>query len=324
MLIIGPLVLMLIMGFSFAGAGLHDVTIGIYDKNMDASSILGNISYARLIYYNDLNACKRGVKYELDACVDIKREFKTKNIPRIDVIIYFDNSKKISTYLIPAIKNRISASSKGITIGAVDSAADKFQNARDYLTSSKSQLTRFENDIDSFISNLVKIKNDIDVYRRKFLSAISSSTRKMKSAIGQAQGAYEFSDSLYNTIDRQLDVIETRTDDIHNAAFAALSIIDHNENKTNLRNNLQNLDSYATDIKNSITAAKENIKNLRNLQTGMKNDIDDVKGEIDKLQINIEDLKKKLDDDYTELDRIIKNLESIRSEIRIPAIDIWF
>ncbi len=317
-LIIGPLALMLLMGFSFAGADLHDVTIGVYSEGVDSKYILGQFSYGKIIDYNSLDSCRRALISEgIDACLHMKNEFLSTGSQKINIIVYYDNSRKISAYLVPMIESKISASSKSMVKGAVDEVAVNFKTAQDFLQSSKYRISKFSSALESAILSLRRIKSGIESKAvlieneyysiEALLSGYENNVKKDKM------------DTISSGIDSALSTLNSMKTSVNEAETAIGSVIIIFENDENLTSHLEIARKAQDDIsyaKSRIDYLESDLRKIRSDADSYKNYITDMKKSLGDAAWSMKNLAGTIKKTASSIDDIVSDLESVLSDVK--------
>lgn len=311
-LIIGPLALILILGFSFANATLHDINIGLYNEDVDEKLILGEIDYGRIIRYKSLDDCNKGIiEDNLDVCLHMSNEFKTAGSSKINIVFYYDNSKKISTYIINELKSKITQSSKKITRDAVDVAADNFQSVYDFFSASKDQIDDYIEDAETSVDNLRNAKENI-----KRVETVIDSTYNSLYNLENELSDIEDGSTTYD-IERALDSTELQILAIDNNIAGAISnaryliMILPQENNTEIIQSLRDLDNDLTTLQGRLDELREDIQILKNTLNFHKSAIGELRTSVVSLRNNLATSKNFLNDVYNFIDSAIYEMNNM-------------
>lgn len=161
LLVLGPLVIILLVGFAFGGDEVHDVNIGIVSNNADSiAPITDSLASEAVIvvdYRGNLNRCTMDLKLDrVQVCAEFSDDFtvtKTKVLGKI--VFYYDNSRyNLAAYLSEYIKGKIAITSEQITLEAATNILNDIEDAVMFME--EARVT-----IDKFIENIITIRDDL-------------------------------------------------------------------------------------------------------------------------------------------------------------------
>src|SRR3989344_5537261 len=133
LLILGPLALILIIGFTSAGETAHGVQIGITADNYSSIKDLTNKieKIGNLEKYEDINECIDNLKNnKKHLCIEVEQELTEDQtiFPRGIFTFYYDESrKKLSDSIITEINKIIGETSEDISIKSTTGILDEIQ-----------------------------------------------------------------------------------------------------------------------------------------------------------------------------------------------------
>src|SRR3989344_8005461 len=122
LIILAPLFLILLVGYSFSGETLHDINIGVIaDSKTNIDLFTKNISsFAQVTRYPSLGSCLLDLKDEnAHLCVEIKGTLQTSDgkIPQGEIKVHYDNTRKrVSLLLLSQIKEYFGLTAQEISL----------------------------------------------------------------------------------------------------------------------------------------------------------------------------------------------------------------
>jgi ABC-type multidrug transport system permease subunit len=168
LLIIGPLFLILLIGFAYSGDGIHDINIGIIAGNYEIlEPAFQNFSnFANIKKFDSTKNCLSEItEQNVHICLEFSDDFITANeIPSGSIVFYFDNSQKsLSNSIVTQISNFFGVQAEKISI---DSAKTIFANIENMVV----YLHDKNQDIFVLVNESKTIKNEILLRRDRIVS----------------------------------------------------------------------------------------------------------------------------------------------------------
>jgi ABC-type multidrug transport system permease subunit len=160
LLVFGPLVLILLIGFAFGGDEVHDINIGVVTQDMGSiNSIIDSLASREVAIheYNNFNMCMFDLKLDkIQVCALFSDDFIATNKKVTGKItFYYDNSRyNLASYLSDYIKDKIAITSEQITLEAATNILNDIESAVTFMQDAKLS-------IDQFIEDIINIRNDL-------------------------------------------------------------------------------------------------------------------------------------------------------------------
>lgn len=304
LLILAPIILMFIVGFTYSGEALQDTTIGLIDTQSDFFKF-NEIEFVNFVSNGNsegLNDCiKELKKSELELCICFKPQYdKNDNLISGQIIYYIDNTRpQISDILVGVFNSYIDKKTKEIsskTVTDIFSEIDKtvifMQDNQELISNIKEDINTTKVNIESFQKYLNKANEDYDIIYREIKASqvIFNNNFNMinKDAIELKNNLDDLLDDIYN-LNNNIDDIEDDIDDIIDAInfFASIepsiySYISVNDLEY-IKNTLQSLEYETATI-------SVNIQNVQNALDKI-NDISIMQTEMNKIVEEIEQVK---------------------------------
>lgn len=219
LIIIAPLLLILLVGYSLSGETLHDINIGVIAPDtLSLDEFQQNVTgIAVITKYNDVNSCLADMVLQRShICLEITGEFNSEGgdtnaneIPSGDVKFYYDNTRMKTTLpLMTQIKDFFGLTSERISLISTQTIFDNLQNFVGYLSGriddleeSKKEAESIRQDLIERREQLVKVRND---FRPKYLAvkAVQKDVHKYSDSFTNS------TDSLIGSLDQLKSAIK--------------------------------------------------------------------------------------------------------------------
>jgi ABC-type multidrug transport system permease subunit len=172
MLVLGPLLLILLIGFAFSGTGLHDIKIGVYSEDIQSlEPLLKNMSeMGQIITYPSIERCIYDLSVEnVHICMQFSKGFMQQaqqaadsdsgnsTIPGGEVYLYYDNTKpKLSDALVNSVNKFIGSKSKEISLVSAKTILDNIQSLVFFLKSKEQDIVSLKVEASGIRESLVE------------------------------------------------------------------------------------------------------------------------------------------------------------------------
>jgi ABC-type multidrug transport system permease subunit len=278
LIILAPLLLILLIGYSFSGEELHGIKIGVVTSGyVDLTDFKSNVSgFGEIVTYNKLSYCILQMSMQkIHICMEMKGNLSAAagEIPSGEINIYYDNTRKrTSLLLISQLKDYFGLTSEKI---ALISTEQIFSNIQDILVFLGERI----GDIDKTRAEAETIRQDLTERRDKLVQVR-----------GEFEPRYEYVKSLQQDFNEQTESFDNKTD----------SLIESAENAKNLAQAIMML-NLVPENSTEFSALNSTIINL-------ENDIDDIRKTKNSADSRLEKIKESVDSIIAELDMINQSL----------------
>ena len=139
LIVLAPLFLILLVGYSFSSDTLHDIKIGVNAiGDIDLDEFAQNVSsFGKVIEYNNTERCLIDLALQRNhLCLEIIGSFTAEKgeIPTGEVKFYYDNTrKKISLMLLSELKDYFGLTSERISLISTQEIFDNIQQFLNYI-----------------------------------------------------------------------------------------------------------------------------------------------------------------------------------------------
>jgi ABC-type Na+ efflux pump permease subunit len=160
-IILGPLILLALVGYALSGSEIHDLSVGLITNEQSIVSDLQQVMQetATIVSYNLIDDCIDDMKFEkIELCVVIRGNFKpvAKDLASGEVTFYYDNTRpKVTLLLLTAFKQQLGLTSEQI---GVTSAGVILNDLSDFVGFLGARI----NDIGNIEEQTGKIKLDLE------------------------------------------------------------------------------------------------------------------------------------------------------------------
>lgn len=135
-LILGPLLLLVLVGFALSGTEAHGIRIGITGDMPSALLLNGTIDR-----FDETDACVDALRHQsIHMCVEFV-DFSTQGTPQGTVIFHFDETRqKVSTIVLQEVSRALGGESSRIRVGAVQALLDEFGRIASLMSQKRQDL----------------------------------------------------------------------------------------------------------------------------------------------------------------------------------------
>ncbi|MFH1053353.1 MAG: ABC transporter permease [Candidatus Woesearchaeota archaeon] len=342
LIIIAPLILILLIGYSFSNDEVSGIVIGIINEDEGNSliSLEGLESYSSITNFNNVDDCINKLKKQkLHICIlfkDIRSEQEEisdfSKLSSGKITYYYDNSrKKISLLIIQNLQEVLGLESEKISIELTQSIIEKIQGLVIFINENKNTFEQFKNESYAMQKDLEERKIRLEYVRREFLkpynqvknlqSEIQNSTLEIEDALSDIAnetkiaialikaGSTVINDTLgLNSLNITLN--ESDQDIIENLSIIAMDqLITQLEKQATILDNLTN---------KTIERINTSIESINQAVTKLDLIKDAIDFEIESTiiyQNKINESVKKLDQLNADLDQRLLNLKTLDPEM---------
>jgi len=307
LLVLGPLLLILLIGFAFSGEELHNINLGIISEDKEIEHIL-NFTQGNINYFEDAESCIEKIKESnVHICLEFSKNFiktsEEKIIPTGTINFYYDPSDKaLANLLIEGIQKSLGLKAQEISITSAKTIFGKIQTLVVFLVGAKE-------DSENLIAEAYSIRKDL-VERRDFLTNISDNFNPTYETIKNLQNIINTNNDFENSVsnlDEGIDKIDLfinssmNYEDITNLTNTTANITELNLLLQSIKQELENIRNYGYISVSYINQTRENI-NLLIYQ-------------IDQIKFYLDEEIKRTDDNIAKLDKAIARIKEINSNL---------
>ncbi len=223
-IILGPLLVIFLVGAAFDNANTYGLNIGFYSEEYTdlTNSFISNLQEKefKIVKYGSQDECVNDIKEgRIHACIIFPKDLEVPDVDRINEITYFVDYSRIN--LVWAITNvlneKIEKKNSEISRDLVQILLDKLKLVKDKVTQEKAAVGNLNNEISGtkqIISNAQQQLNNIDLKSvnidQAIISNLSSNLDGLGKSIGQELNLTE-------------DAIEELEDEIKSASYTNAS-----------------------------------------------------------------------------------------------------
>ncbi|MFH0876538.1 MAG: ABC transporter permease [archaeon] len=181
LLVIGPLILILIIGFAFSGDTVHDINIGVISSDPESlGPVIANFTGIGIVrQYDNVTLCIDDVELEkTHICILFGDNFmqvkEGELIPSGTLTFYYDNTrKKITTAILNQLTDYLGTQSEEISIESAKTILGNIQTLVVFLD-------RRNDDIDALVNESYNIRESLLERKERMIKLRSEFTPKYK------------------------------------------------------------------------------------------------------------------------------------------------
>ncbi|MCM2325777.1 MAG: ABC transporter permease [Candidatus Woesearchaeota archaeon] len=253
LLVVGPLVLILLIGFTYSGEGIHDIRIGVVSSDYEKlQGAFANFTYAEVVKYDTAEGCMNDLaKQNNHICLEFSDSFMGGEVPSGTIVFYFDNSRKvISSKIVDTISSYFGVQAEKVSIESAQTLFSNIQNIVVYIDSKNDDIFVLVNESINTREQILKRRERLielrDDFTPVYLDVIMIQSR-MDNLSSDLDMNYEDYNESLSEMTHEIDMLEAELNSLYpllppayyyNGSFHNLSYI--------LENNLTsiNLSSY--------------------------------------------------------------------------------
>ena len=312
LLIIGPLFLILLIGFTFSGEDINDIRIGIFSEDIEASNgIIENLrgENIKIAMYDKEDICKEGIiKGDVHLCtVFLDDENKENN----NIIFYYDNTQfNLAKSILEYLKERVGFTAQQITLETTEALLDHIDNSLifmqqmlDELDILKTEVITIKGELNSLHSDLIDVQHDfLPKYQRiKEIEPIINSTKiEFVKKKGELENETARMIEILSGVNKGIVRLEDLLDNLNNIRMLNAGE-DVNITDINTTNITIDAEEYKKSLVEEILNNTREIKRMGNLTIMSMNKVIELLNDTEKETINIS----------IELSKTIKELDKI-------------
>ncbi|MFH1211708.1 MAG: ABC transporter permease [Candidatus Woesearchaeota archaeon] len=299
MILLGPLLIILLVGLAFNNTRSYDLAIGTYssgynDLTMKYVSALENSSY-QVIKFTDLPACINRVKDgTIHTCIAFPDNFVIENEKDLEIKFYVDYSRLNLVHMV------IGTLSSGV-------AQESTELTVQYATILLQKIDSAKSSIDTIIKDVISLEESSSA-NIEDADALISEAESLDLETGEIDmsGIVSEAESLYSDTEE----IQASGEDAVDRGFLLIK---------ELQGKTINATSILNDFKNDMEDINESIDGLTNL-TSLE--FDTLISTIENASSAVSDLKTKLDAAKTSKTNIISGLNTLKENLDTLGKDI--
>ena len=174
LIIIAPLLLILLVGYSLSGEGLHDITIGVVSENdQGVGTFIEQMrGEGEVLRYSSKEQCVFDMqRAKAHLCVLISGDFigEKDGVPYGDIAVIYDNSRKqVALLLLGQVREFFGLSSEQITLLSTQAVFSNLQNLVTFLQARIGDLENVEKSALEIRADLLSRQQELIEFHSKF------------------------------------------------------------------------------------------------------------------------------------------------------------
>lgn len=356
LIIIAPLLLILLVGYSLSSDSLHDIKIGVAaPATLDLAEFQKNITgAAQIIKYGQIESCLEDMALaNTHICLEITGDMKPKGdeLPTGEVKFYYDNTRmKMTLPLMTQIKDFFGLTSEKISLISTQTIFDNLQNFVGYLNQrindledSKKEAESIRQDLIERREQLVKVRGDFkpkylavkavqkDVH--KYSSSLTNSTDALIDSLDQLKSAIQTAEQSASVVSNPLSGLNAFNASLPNITLPNASLPNISLPNLTLPNiTIPNitlprapknvtignyvLNISSSELENQIDSVKSKTVVTRNEVSNVTRTFDDAVKQLDDIDALLEGEINRTDNYIVKINQSVKKMDAIIAEAR--------
>ncbi|MBU0536555.1 MAG: ABC transporter permease [Nanoarchaeota archaeon] len=307
LIVLAPLLLILIVGYSFSGDQLHDINIGVIaDKNIDLSGFSEQVSdFGTLYRYPSLDSCiPRMIDERVHMCLVIEGSLSPKpgEIPSGEITFYYDNTReKISLLLMSELKDYFGLTAEQISLISTQEIISSLQELLVFLNH------RID-DVDSIKNESQKIMGDLQERKTKLIEVRDDFTPR-----------YLYVKDVQKEFNNNADALEADSDSLIQSLEDLKKVTQSLKEEAelfNLTNSTEALDLMILRIDSQINVLKDSTQNTVDQANNISVSLNQAVVELDSINLLLNEEINRTDDYIILINESVKKIDNISTEAR--------
>jgi ABC-type polysaccharide/polyol phosphate export permease len=311
LIILAPLILIVLVGFSFSSDTLHGIKIGaIAQGDIDLTGLKANVAeFGEIVEYDDTKDCVLDMTFEkIHICLEFRGSFAAKKgeIPTGEITFYYDNTRqKLSLLLMNELKEYFGLTAEKISLISTQEIFNNLQSLMSYINARI-------NDIDDIKDKSKEIKEDLIERKQELIEVRDDFTPKYKLVKSMQSSVTSYTNS-FNQASGALAASLNSLKDTTNSLRIGLDKLESLSNATNIT-----LQAKLVDL--AISQLHREIDNTASLTNTTIAEVNRIKSSLDSVVTELDDINKLLNDEIERSDEYIDLIdESIDEMERIST-----
>lgn len=259
-MILGPLLIVLLVGTAYNTSGLYDINIGVYsnaysDLSNNLLNVLDDDSFS-IKKYESEEKCRNSVmEAESHLCIILPDNMIISNENKNEIIFYADYSRINLVYtIVDILSRRLANKESELSIDLTENLVNKLNEAKEGLSSERSTL-------DAIITSNDELKGKIETNEEKLNSLDLSSNKtgnftEIYDEIDNIESSYNLSSSVFDDLKELVEGMESEIDNAYSRLKTASNTV--SDSITDLNKIVGNLEEDKKDV----IGAKENVNKV--------------------------------------------------------------
>ncbi len=331
LLVLGPLFLILIIGFAFSSETLHDISIGVHAPlNAGIQDIVDALESEEvsIVYFHRIDTCIRAMThYAVTLCADFSSDFGNATG---SITFYYDTTRyNLVHYILEYLKDKVAISSEQISL---ELAEQVFFDIKQFVTdmeTGQQQVHDLQKSALILQEDLVTAHNDVVLAQDAFLPQYMK-IKDMQHQLNQT--VFQYSEQYSKNANRTLVLADLVTERDTLVAFnTSVAGIQDTLSAATFFSNFTYNETLFTGVYDSVTETTvfldSSIKYLNatmdlttltiNQTTKILQHIDLIVGYLDAMNLSLAETEQKLRFDIENIDRGIQNLEGLSASFDV-------
>ncbi len=307
MLIIGPLLIIAILAFSFSSSGFRNVKLGyVNEAEFEMDSLVDSLSYMGKFYpYTNLDVCKdKLMRQALHGCLHIR----SLGGDRVGIEAHFDNGREIiSLILLENLKSAVIEKENVIVESATEGMLSQVSSVALLMDEGEALLYEMINSLEVQRRQLVDARARIHDAETKYDNALYDAHRNYDSLIVNSG---EYGEDAVDEIESARTRVTNTITMMHNLRSTALYL-----NDSYTADQISSNINYLEDIEDDLWTLQYNVQSDMGVYKSRLGDVDDILDDADDAQVYFDDALRELNTMIITLDSRLVSLRSTKDKI---------
>ena len=302
--VLGPLLIIFLVGLAFDTSGMYNINIGVYSSEYNdlTNSFVNNLNEKefKVTKYSTEESCTDAIKKgDSNACMVFPPNMVIGPDIQNEIVFYVDNSKiNLVWMILDTLSSKLSSRSKEISMNLTEMLISKLQETRSEIFSKKSLASENQADSQQVADSLISIKTGLDSLNLTF------NAEDFKLA------------NLTNTTDlikSEEDNLKTNLLALADSADVEIGTVKNEINALNISSsNKEDMIDELNIAQNAITMITENITSSKTLTDS---DYNLTKTLLNEANVKLIDVKAKLDTIASTRDTVSQNIDAMKTKL---------
>lgn len=333
-ILLGPLLLVILLGLTYSSSTKYYVDVGVYSDSYtplaDELVQLLSDNYYNVVRYSSVDACLEGVKRQsTEVCIVFPPSLVIKEGVANTIDFYMDYSKLNLVYLIMDVMGqKVSVKSVEISRSLTEDLLGRLSFTRDRILAEQGGLWLVQNKTADVASRAIRVYDDVSAMQLKFdfdfgvFSQVTSNTATSLDGIS----------TMTTTVDTQLDSIKGKFANIKAYTNGLKTYLPENQSDYEsilgtIEESYDLINQTKTSLKDNYNSTKSNLQTLSTMVNDLSSRYDELDKNLKSANIGKADAVANLDSIKTELSEIQGSLQQLKTAfdeilVKVSTIEI--
>lgn len=321
LLVLGPMLLILVVGFAFSGDELHDIAIGVHaPKEADIQDVVDALASEdiAIVYFPRIENCIHAMNHSIiNICADFSEDFGNGEG---SITFYYDATRyNLVRYILEYLKEQVAITSEQVSLETAEEIFSDIDNFVTDMETGQQQVHELRDNALLLKQDLIAAHEDVVAAQDSFNPSyfrIKRLQAQLNATVMNYSKTYAATANISEVI-ADLALLANTITTINNSLHTienTLVISGIPYNRTAFTNAYTNLENTQTELEETITSlhTTEDMENLTIKQTAdLLEQINEVVGYLDDVHKNLADTELLLRTHIKNIDTGVENLDGL-------------